>query len=131
MRKILLLTFISGLGISLQTLSTVNVVAHSVGLEYLYSHCSRVCMAPSADIRRENALIVSKFAPLKLCAKIIVKKVPGSHLPATKVFRDKSFLRSPAISSSDLPVFIQQDISTTTTLHFNRMVNRKRILLSG
>ena len=130
MRKILLLTVIGGLGFAPQITGALNVVSQSIAIEYLCNHHG-ACMMPCADIAQESAGLVSRIAPLNICTKIILKNADGRSMLATKIFRGQGLIFPPGASSAGYTAFIPGNVNTVTPLHFNRMVNRKRILLSG
>ena len=131
MRKILLLTIIGGLGFSPQIFSALHGVSHSIAISYLQTKTRDVCLLPCAGIVRDGDVLFSKIAPLYICSRILLKSNPGSSTPSTKVYREQDLVCLTDLCSAPDAVFIPRNISTVTTLHFNRMVNRKRILLSG
>ncbi len=128
MRKILLLSFIGGIGFTLPVFNSLHIGSHSTEISYLQRNCRDVGILIATG---DGDGLFSKIAPRYACSRIFFKSVPARSLPSATDHREQELYSLTDLHSASGAAYLLSNISTVTTLHFNRMVNRKRILLSG
>jgi hypothetical protein len=131
MRKILLLIFFGGLCFSPQLFSALKTVSHAIASAYIRTEMQCTPIAHAETLAYKQSLILSLFTRLTTTYHVTIRGLSSTSIPDRKASGTHDAFVFIERRSDGHVTFIPRAISTHTSLHFNRLVNRKRILLSG